>query len=695
MASRYFIYMTCLTFLLQSTFGAVFLFSKKTALQNTVRSVTIQNTVSPYPALLSSPILLTLSEHEYRLGNIIEFCEDVDHRLTIQDIQDHAFKTSNQALFHRSSEEFPNFRFTKSAYWLRFSVKDIHETEEVFLLEYAYPNIDTLEIYRPKSTGGWERLLIGDMQPFGAREIAHRNFLCRIRLKPQETQTIYVRIASAGPLIVPMTLWHPDGFRQKEIWENAFFGAYYGIMLVMFCYNLFLAFAVNDRSYLYYVVTISAFTIYQMCLDGTAVQYLWQASPVWSNKAYLFFASLSAFTANQFARHFLALSLNSPRLNRVMLGMMILSLGLGLLVFVVPYRSMITVVSTIVALSTITTLWSAIFCAWRGFTPAYYFLIAWIALIVSVFIFTLIGFGLMPYNYWTWFGSRFSSVLEVVLLSLGLAYRINLLRKEQEKAVILTAQNQELATLNTTLNKQNHELELSNARLDAANTFKTRMVSVVSHDLKNPLGTIRLLAQSLSPELRTDSPEGTETLAVLLAETEHSIRLVEELLDMAALDMGKITLKRQEMDITALANAVVFLLLGQAEKKQQSLKFNETAECVLFGDELRLRQVMENLISNAIKFSPHGAEIIIRLAITKQGMVRFSVQDFGPGLTDEDKSKLFGHFQKLSARPTGGEHSSGIGLAIVKQIVELHGGTITVESEVGKGSTFIVDLPRS
>lgn len=645
--------------------------------------------------LLHIPVTLEPATTEYRLGMVLEYCEDVQHQFTIEHFLQDTVNGRYDALFLPARQQFPNFRFTKSAYWLRFSLRNTHKTEEVFLLEYAYPNIDTLEIYRPNSTGGWDRLLIGDMQPFGAREIAHRNFLCRIRLKPQETQTIYVRIASAGPLIVPMTLWHPDVFRQKEIWENAFFGAYYGIMLVMFCYNLFLAFAVNDRSYLYYVVTISAFTIYQMCLDGTAVQYLWQASPVWSNTAYLFFASLSAFTANQFARHFLALSLNSPRLNRVMLGMMIISLVLGLLVFVVPYRSMITVVSTIVALSTITTLWSAIFCAWRGFTPAYYFLIAWIALIVSVFIFTLIGFGLMPYNYWTWFGSRFSSVLEVVLLSLGLAYRINLLRKEQEKAVVLSAQNRELAMLNATLNTQNHALAIANKKLDEANTFKTRMVSVVSHDLKNPLGTIRLLAQSLKPALHPDSPEGAETLTTLLAETEHSTRLVEELLDMAALDMGEIALKREEMDITALTNVVVFLLAGQAERKRQSLKLIEPAECVLLGDETRLRQVIENLISNAIKFSPHGAEIIIRLAITKQGMVRFSVQDFGPGLTDEDKSKLFGHFQKLSARPTGGEHSSGIGLAIVKQIVELHGGTITVESEVGKGSTFIVDLPCS
>jgi signal transduction histidine kinase len=162
---------------------------------------------------------------------------------------------------------------------------------------------------------------------------------------------------------------------------------------------------------------------------------------------------------------------------------------------------------------------------------------------------------------------------------------------------------------------------------------------------------------------------------------------------MAALDMGKITLKPQEMDFGALVAAVVFLQSTQAEKKQQSIQMHVPTECVIRCDEARLRQVVENLLSNAIKFSPFGTIISVHLTAPTQGMVSFSVEDHGPGLTDDDKTKIFGHFQKLSARPTADEHSSGVGLAIVKQIVELHKGTIRVESEVGKGARFIVELP--
>jgi signal transduction histidine kinase len=217
---------------------------------------------------------------------------------------------------------------------------------------------------------------------------------------------------------------------------------------------------------------------------------------------------------------------------------------------------------------------------------------------------------------------------------------------------------------------------------------------MVSHDLKNPLNTIRLLANNLKTELREDSHDGVETLHSLIQETQRSSAMVEELLDMAALDMGKIALKRVEMDVSALVAAVVFMQSSSAEQKEQSITMQLPPECVIKGDEARLRQVIENLISNAVKFSPHGTKVNVCLtAPDEKGLVRFSVQDEGPGLTDDDKSKVFGHFQKLSARPTGDEHSSGIGLAIVKQIVELHGGHIAVESEVGKGATFVVELP--
>ena len=637
----------------------------------------------------SAPVSLTPRSGEYPLGLVLEYCEDVSHRWTVDDVASGNF----QGIFRQSVQKHPNFTLTSSAFWIRFRVKNTYPADETFILEYGYPTVDTVEFYRPNVHRAYSLLRTGDMFPYGSREMPHRYFLCHLHLRAGEEQTVYIRIASSGPLIAPLTVWHPDALLQKEYWERAVNGAFYGIMLVMLAYNLFLAFAIRERSYSFYVLYLASFVMYQMCLDGSALEYFWQNTPVWSNTAYVFFAAITVCTASLFARDFLALRQHSLLLDRSMQALIVVSILIAVAVFFVPYRLMIACASLLGAVSSLITLAAAIFCVWRGFAPALYFLIAWGILIVAVFVFSTIGFGLVPFNYWTWHGSRSAATLEVVLLSLGLASRINLLRRERELARFLVTENVDLNTINTTLFERNDALQRMNAKLDEANTFKTRMVSMVSHDVKNPLNTIRLLANTLRTELRSDSQDGTETLNALIQETQRTSEMVEELLDMAALEMGKIALKRVEMDVSALVAAVVFMQSTVAEQKGQSVTMQIPQECVIKGDEARLRQVIENLISNAIKFSPHGKAVHVCLSLPKQDTVRFSVQDEGPGLTDDDKNKVFGHFQKLSARPTGDEHSSGIGLAIVKQIVELHGGHITVESEVGKGATFIVELP--
>jgi signal transduction histidine kinase len=131
-----------------------------------------------------------------------------------------------------------------------------------------------------------------------------------------------------------------------------------------------------------------------------------------------------------------------------------------------------------------------------------------------------------------------------------------------------------------------------------------------------------------------------------------------------------------------------------AANKAQSLRFTPEAEgtCIVEGDEARLRDSIDNLVTNAIKYSPPGKPILI--AVRRQNdQVTVSVTDEGPGLTPEDRSKLFRKFQRLSPQPTAGESSTGLGLSVTKEIIEMHGGTIRVESEPGKGSTFTIELP--
>jgi signal transduction histidine kinase len=171
------------------------------------------------------------------------------------------------------------------------------------------------------------------------------------------------------------------------------------------------------------------------------------------------------------------------------------------------------------------------------------------------------------------------------------------------------------------------------------------------------------------------------------------LTMVSKLLDSEALESGELDVHKEPISMSKVAAEVVRRNRPQAERKQETLVFHldEDDPYIVEGSAEWLREAMDNLVSNAIKYSPLGKTIWV--VIERAGpFVRFIVRDEGPGLNEQDKEKLFGKFQRLSALPTSNESSTGLGLSIVKQIVELHGGRVWAESVEGQGSTFIIEL---
>ncbi|TAE33321.1 MAG: sensor histidine kinase [Candidatus Kapaibacterium sp.] len=226
---------------------------------------------------------------------------------------------------------------------------------------------------------------------------------------------------------------------------------------------------------------------------------------------------------------------------------------------------------------------------------------------------------------------------------------------------------------------------------ETANAHKTELLSIVAHDLKNPMGAIMGMAEILLSML----PEETSPkiyAAQIKKTTERTITLIKDLLDSAALDLGKIVPEFAETRLSLLLNDVGEVHYAEAENKEQIMVFDIQPNISIEADSGRLQQALDNLVSNAIKYSPHGTTIYLRLQ-RAEGCVRIEVQDEGQGFTDEDKEKLFGFFQRLSAVPTGGESSNGVGLAITKKIIDMHNGVLSCISEHGKGATFVIELP--
>ncbi len=268
----------------------------------------------------------------------------------------------------------------------------------------------------------------------------------------------------------------------------------------------------------------------------------------------------------------------------------------------------------------------------------------------------------------------------------------------------------------TMVKNQEKERELTIAKLNEANTkltqankLKSDLIGIAVHDLKNPLNVII----GFSELIKTEN-SNLETVKLYVESIERSARrmfsLVQDLLNSSASDRDEALIKLELTDINQIVRYVVTNQLMLAQEKNIDLQIEEKASCKVYAEANKLYEIFENLVSNAIKYSPHGKKVMVSIEKLQReksrlrrksdleriaaGTVCVSVKDEGQGLTDEDKQRLFQPFQKLSARPTGKEHSSGLGLYIVKNLVEKHYGKVWAESEgKGKGATFFVELP--
>ena len=246
------------------------------------------------------------------------------------------------------------------------------------------------------------------------------------------------------------------------------------------------------------------------------------------------------------------------------------------------------------------------------------------------------------------------------------------------------------------LTAANRRLAAQWARLRQANSFKSGILGTVAHDLKNPLGVI-LGRTEILKEMIAAAGALDENVQVQLGYVRDAANrlteMVDDLVSDAMADALDITIKREAIDLAILVEEVAEANRPLAARKEQTITVTAPPSHIAMCDADQVRDAIDNLVSNAVKYSPIGGPIDLVVTRDDDGII-VHVKDRGPGLSPEDISRLFGRFQRLSAKPTAGETSTGLGLSIVKRIVDLHGGRITVESAgPGHGATFVMILP--
>ncbi|MCE7030315.1 DUF3369 domain-containing protein [Jiella avicenniae] len=284
--------------------------------------------------------------------------------------------------------------------------------------------------------------------------------------------------------------------------------------------------------------------------------------------------------------------------------------------------------------------------------------------------------------------SVFSAKLAIAFDNARLYDELRLANEELEERV--ARRTRELASAN-------ERLEAQGALLKRVNAFKNEILGTIAHDLKNPIAVIlgrsemlTNLNESLDEPLRE---RFAKQVGHIRASAERMTRIVDMSIADALADALDISVERRPVDLAAIAATTAELSRTLAERKEQRLAVSTEGPLAVEGDPDRLAEAIDNLVSNALKYTPLGGEIRVEAA-RLDGKARVTVADSGPGLNSQDTARLFGRFQRLSAQPTAGESSTGLGLSIVSKIVELHQGEIVVEEKgpLG-GASFSILIP--
>ncbi len=349
--------------------------------------------------------------------------------------------------------------FHKDPVWLRFRLANNESTAKNLVLDMGYPLHDHVEFY---ATNGSQviKKVSGDMHPYRVREVDSANIAFLLAVPPGE-HTYYLRLHSQSSMVLPIRILSEQKFYHEKFQEYVVLFLYYGVLIVMALYNLFLFFSIRDRAYLYYALFTACLLMNTAILNGMAFQFLWPDSPRWGNIAALVAVFLVHALGIQFSRSYLRTDRLVPRID-IFLKIFTALCCLGAAAaFIVPYYILMRPILLLILSATAVLMGVGIYGVVKKSRPAYFYLVAWVLLLTANVLAILKNAGILPS--WTIlaYSIQIGSAIEVVLLSLGLADRINVLNnkleaanenlenKVKERTIELAEKNWELAQKNT------------------------------------------------------------------------------------------------------------------------------------------------------------------------------------------------------------------------------------------------------
>jgi len=600
-----------------------------------------------------------------RAGKYLSILEDETNLLEIQDVL--LLNT-----FTPSNQEIPSFGISESTFWAKLTINNNTDIEH-FILEFEKITAQTLTLYFKKNIN--DNNFTSQNISKGSKKYAGRLFILDFNISKNKQSTIYLKFKTSWSSNFPIKIGTRDKILHRLFNEELIGGIYIGILFIMVFYNMFIYFSIKDKSYIYYVIYIFSFLLFQFNEMGYAYKYLWYSHPENYSIATKILPTITTITAIIFVRDFLKTKTYAPKLDK-MFNLFLIALScIFLLVFNEAYNSIyFSVINILTLIVSLYTLVVAIYIVWIGFAPAKFFLIAWSILLLSIIQFNLSNLGFIPYYTITDHSLEIGSTIEIVLLSLGLAYRINVLKREKEasqaealalvneKKVLIENQNFKLENL---VAKRTEKLEIRNEIINKKNEEKSIMMREIHHRVKNNLQMINSMVRIQSRYTNKEN-------------TENSLKEVERRIQTMALLHEKMYQSENlvEINIKEYIESILIDLLSIYNIDKETTyeinvsDFQYNTETILF-----LGLLINELLTNALKHA-FGNEINRHITINLE-----------PFNKETHQLIISNNGRKIDIEKFN--NSKSLGQRLIKNFVKQLNGTLTIDNKENTSFTIL------